>query len=135
VGDSRLCAMPILLLLGLTICLLDNRSDRKEDKEEGDTMNKVLEGILLLILTLAWCIIIIGIGLSVLNNIEMSQTSITYDVCCFHRPCTDTYYSLFDNKCHLTLCENEWGKKNNCTYDPNWCGQEVVTAGSNPFIS
>jgi hypothetical protein len=98
-------------------------------------MNKILEGISSLILIIAGLIIIIGVGISVLDNIEMSQTSITYDVCCFHRPCSDTYYSLFDNKCHLTLCENEWGKKNNCTYEPNWCGQYIITAESHPFTS
>jgi len=39
------------------------------------------------------------------------------EVCCGGSPCTDTYYTLKDNLCHLVLCEKSlFTNKSQCTY-------------------
>ena len=58
--------------------------------------------------------LIVGFQVSepVMNNAVMQVQ------CCDGKPCSDTYYTVEDNLCHLALCEGSWdlmfGK--NCTY-------------------
>jgi len=41
--------------------------------------------------------------------------------CCGGSPCSDTYYTPLDNKCHLVLCEQHtaltFGNLSKCIYD------------------
>ena len=61
--------------------------------------------------------IVFGIGLRI--SIPVIEQSNMYVQCCNGTPCTDTYYTIEDNTCHLVLCEQSGGiiNENQCTYD------------------
>ena len=59
--------------------------------------------ILITIGLIAFCI---GCFLIVMDSVVESVKQNIYYKCCNNVPCSDTYYTLEDNTCHLTLCEN-----------------------------
>ena len=60
--------------------------------------------------------IVITLGIGIFVGIPIMQNNIMQIQCCNSNPCTDTYYTPEDNKCHSVLCEN-MPLMDNCTYD------------------
>ena len=59
---------------------------------------------------------VLSIGIIVLSSITKSP-QYTYACCCDNKPCTDTYYNVDDNTCHLILCEhNLFLNRSECIY-------------------
>ena len=55
-------------------------------------------------------------------NLLVAETNnqVVSKLCCDDAAsCSDTYYSMKDNLCHLSLCEHLGVFVNNCTYLPN----------------
>jgi hypothetical protein len=53
--------------------------------------------------------------------VSVNTEVVMQDNCCDGKPCSDTYYTHEDNKCHLVLCENSpllnMFNKSACVYD------------------
>ncbi len=74
------------------------------------------EDLILLILAIIVSIIILVVG--ALIGIPVIEQSNMYLQCCNGTPCTDTYYDIETNLCHLTLCENNpMFNQDDCTYE------------------
>jgi len=60
-------------------------------------------------------LVVISVFLLSLNSMKLENT---YIRCCNNQPCSDTYYTAEDNKCHLSLCEQSpFTNKSQCIYD------------------
>lgn len=60
----------------------------------------------------------VAIVIGIVVSIPVVQQSIMCIRCCNGTPCSDTYYTPEDNKCHLTLCEHSlFTDKSKCTYN------------------
>jgi len=89
-------------------------------------MNKKTNLMLDILIGVGTLCVVLGVAAIVATKfIPIAINQIT-DVNCCGRPlnlspevpgstCTDTYYTMEDNKCHLVLCENYFGS--NCTYE------------------
>ena len=92
----------------------------REYRNGGRTMSGLIESdsyvtrriiTMLLIFSIIFILVILVVQLPK----ELADKKI-YDKCCDGKVCTDTYYTIEDNLCHLVLCEkNIFGS--NCTYN------------------
>ena len=71
-----------------------------ENKNKEITIN-ILISLMVLILFVAICILTISQLDLQISEESQKLTQLTYDKCCDGNPCTDTYYSEEDNKCHM----------------------------------
>ena len=61
-------------------------------------------------------ILMVIIGLRISTN--AMTDAVTYIQCCGGKVCSDTYYTVQDNLCHLSLCENSFlTDHSNCSYE------------------
>lgn len=77
-------------------------------------------------LMMLWLAVIIVFGLFILDT-QKVVSNLMFINCCNGSFCSDTYYTVNDNICHLVLCENNIFAKN-CTYPGNG-----ITRGSIEF--
>ena len=80
-------------------------------------LKKFLTEILIpIIVTLIVATVLLVVG--VLVSTPIIKENNMYVQCCNGSPCSDTYYTIEDNQCHLTMCENQpLFNEEDCTYD------------------
>jgi len=83
-------------------------------KNKKDDSNYIL-----IIIIIALVIFVFTTWLDKSYNISPEQ-QLSYLYCCDNMTCSDTYYDVKDDKCHLTQCPQKvFGKEKECIYEPN----------------